>query len=432
MNTLLFEVLQTGATVCGILLINALFVACEFSLVKLRYSSKAMDDPAATPAGGAVAHLLTKTGEVARLFRFGTTACAVALAVVLFPFVEARLESSLGFTPWFTALIAFLIAIGAQYIFADLLPRALGFNYPERSLAVTAPPVLLLVWVLRPLIDGVHTLTAKAFRSMRLPTDTDLNLLDVEVQIRALGIDGPPLSPQLRKILSNGVRMSELEVSDILLPRNQIQYFDINNTMAENLDLARRTGHTRFPLCDGDLDHCLGIIHIKDVFRWKGGFDSLDPRKLRRNITSLSADEPVEMALEKLLKLRMHMALVVDEFGGTVGIVTLEGILEELVGDIHDEFDAHEEAEIEDLADGSVRVSGLTAIHDIEEHLQVRIETDDVSTIGGLITAELGRIPGKGEVLVVENPGLQVTVDEVDEKRVISATLRVFSRAEEN
>lgn len=432
MNTFVLEVLHTGATVCGILLINAILVACEFSLIKLRYSSKITDELDAAPSGGAVANLLTKTGEVARLFRFGTTACAVALAIVLFPFVEAMLETSLGFTPWFTALIAFLIAIGAQYIFADLMPRALGFNYPDRSLAITAPPVLLLVWILRPLIDGVHSVTAMAFRSIRLPTDTELNLLDVEVQIRALGIDGPPLSPQLRKILSNGVRMSELDVSDILLPRNQIQYFDINSPMAANLDLARRTGHTRFPLCDGDLDHCLGIIHIKDVFRWKGQEDSLDPRKLRRNITSLSADEPVEMALQKLLKLRMHMALVVDEFGGTVGIVTLEGILEELVGDIHDEFDGHEEAEIEDLEDGSFRVSGLTALHDLEEHLQVRIETDDVSTIGGLITAELGRIPGKGEVLIIEDTGLQVTVDEVDEKRVISATLRVFNRAEEN
>lgn len=430
MSTFFIEVLQTVATVCGILLINAILVACEFSLVKQRYSAKAADD--AAPKGGTVGRLLNKTAEVARLFRFGSTACAVALAIVLFPFVEGTLEELLGFTPWFTAVIAFFIAVGAQYILADLLPRALGFNYPDRSLAVTAPVVLLLLLLLRPLINGVHSLTARAFRWIGLPTDTELNLLDVEVQIRALGIDGPPLSPQLRKILSNCVRMSELEVSDILLPRNQIQYFDINNPMAENIELARRTGHTRFPLCDGDLDHCLGIIHIKDVFRWKGGVETLDPRKLRRNITSLSADEPVEAALEKLLRLRMHMALVVDEFGGTVGIVTLEGILEELVGDIRDEFDAYEEAEIVDLADGAVRVSGLTAIHDIEEHLQVRIETNDVSTIGGLITAELGRIPSRGEQLTIENASLQVTVNEVDEKRVISATLRVVSREEEN
>ncbi len=432
MNNFIIEVLQTGATVGGILLLNAVLVACEFSLVKLRYSSKATDDPESTPNGGAVASLLTQTGEVARLFRFGTTACSVALAIVLFPFVDTYLALGLGFTPWFTALIAFLIAIGAQYIFADLLPRAIGFNYPQRSLAITAPPVLFLVWILRPLIDGVHSVTARLFRSIRLPTDTELNLLDVEVQIRALGIDGPPLSPQLRKILSNGVRMSELEVSDILLPRNQIQYFDINSPMAENLDLARRTGHTRFPLCDGDLDHCLGIIHIKDVFRWRGGLETLDLRKLRRNITSLSSDEAVEEALQRLLKLRMHMALVVDEFGGTLGIVTLEGILEELVGDIHDEFDSFEEAEIEDLEDGTYKVSGLTALHDLEEHLGVRIDTDDVSTIGGLITAELGRIPGQGEVLLIEAAGLQVTVNEVDEKRVISATLRVVSRAAEN
>jgi CBS domain containing-hemolysin-like protein len=236
----------------------------------------------------------------------------------------------------------------------------------------------------------------------------DLNPLDVEVQIRALGDDAPALSPQVRKIINRALQMRELTVHDILLPRNQVQYFDYEDPPAENLELARKTGHTRFPLCQGDLDHCFGIIHIKDIFRHRGSFDQIDLKKIKRDITRMSVEEPVVDALQKML--------------------TLEAILEELVGEIQDEFD-HEESQIIKIGPETFRISGLTPLHDVEERLEIDLDAEEVSTFGGLITGTLGRLPEEGELLQIQN--LAITVRHVDEMRVQHADVRIVPGVED-
>ena len=247
-----------------------------------------------------------------------------------------------------------------------------------------------------------------------------LDSFDTEVQLRALAKEDYELKPLMRQILRNGLRMSALEVSDVLLPRNHVQFFNLQEPVEENLKNAKESGHTRFPLCDGDLDHCVGLIHIKDIFQKHEAGSQLDLRRMRRNISSISVEIPIDEALQRLLRRKMHMALVVDEFGGTVGVVTLESILEELVGDIQDEFD-REEKMINPTGQNRYRVSGLTAIHECEEYWQVSLENNDVSTFGGLLTYEMGRIPDRGEQVDLLNGRLKVWIDEVDEKRVICA-----------
>jgi CBS domain containing-hemolysin-like protein len=177
-------------------------------------------------------------------------------------------------------------------------------------------------------------------------------------------------------------------------------------------------GHTRFPLCHGDLDNCVGIIHIKDIFRWSGDPDRLDPIGLKRSISEFSQETPLEEALQRMLRAKFHMALVTDEFGRVIGLVTLETILESLVGDIQDEFDSDEELVVPLPEPDTFKVSGLTPLHDIEQALGLEINNDDVSTIGGLVSAQFGYIPNIGEVLVAS--GMRITVVEVDERRVIS------------
>jgi CBS domain containing-hemolysin-like protein len=224
-------------------------------------------------------------------------------------------------------------------------------------------------------------------------------------------------------ILKNAVMMRELVVSDVLLPRNQVKFFDLNIPLKDNLDMAKEMGHTRFPLCYGDLDRCIGLIHIKDIFRHKGGLDGLDLRHLKRNMIRIDSEEPLESALTKFLSHRMHMALVIDEFRGTEGVLTLERILEQLVGEIRDEFDADEEVLIrsDEKSDETV-VSGLTPLHEIEANFGVEIETEEVSTIGGLVTSELGRIPESGEKLTLF--GLQIEITQSDETRIIEVRVR--------
>ena len=149
----------------------------------------------------------------------------------------------------------------------------------------------------------------------------------------------------------------------------------------------------------------------------------MDLRRLKRNMIRIDIEEPLESALTKLLAHRMHMALVIDEFRGTEGVLTLERILEQLVGEIRDEFDADEEVLIraDEKTDEAV-VSGLTPLHEIEANFGVEIETEEVSTIGGLVTSELGRIPESGEKLT--SSGLEIEITQSDDTRVIEVRVR--------
>ncbi|MEC8614460.1 MAG: transporter associated domain-containing protein, partial [Verrucomicrobiota bacterium] len=143
----------------------------------------------------------------------------------------------------------------------------------------------------------------------------------------------------------------------------------------------------------------------------------------KRNVAIFPLETPLEDALERMLRAKFHMALAVDEFGGSVGVITLESILEELVGEIQDEFDSEDE-QIVMLGDGRrFRISGLAPIHDIEQELEIEIDNEEVSTFGGLITGELGHIPEPGERLKCY--GLSIIVDDVDGRRVIAATVEL-------
>ena len=172
------------------------------------------------------------------------------------------------------------------------------------------------------------------------------------------------------------------------------------------------------------MDQCIGIIHIKDIFRLTDTARLAQPVKLKRMIAQFTLETSLEEALERMLRAKFHMVLVEDTFGGIVGVVTLESILEKLVGDIQDEFDS-EEVQIESLeSDNHYKISGLTPLHEIEAKLELEIDNDEVSTFGGLITLELGKLPRKGQKLRLY--GLQVTINEVDERRVISTTVSRF------
>ena len=298
-----------------------------------------------------------------------------------------------------------------------LVPRSLAVTYPRRSLLFSAFPVRLIGLITRPVSRPLRFLSQIVLKPFGAKAESELEALGFEEQLRALdqNADEPLVYP---KILRNSLQLRNIKVQDILLPRNQVQYIDLENDNQSNIRLVEESGHTRFPLCEGDLDNCLGLIHIKDIFRSPVDVEQLDFRDLKRDIIRVGPQEPLDEVLQKLLLDKTHMALVTDEFGGTGGVITLELIIEQLVGDIQDEFDVEEEL-ISKLSEREYRVSGLTPVRELEEALEIEMERkDDVATFGGLITSELGRIPEVRESLVLND--LKVTITEVDDTRVIS------------
>jgi CBS domain containing-hemolysin-like protein len=252
-------------------------------------------------------------------------------------------------------------------------------------------------------------------------------VIDVEAQIRSLVSDGMEMPPLAEKMLQNVLEMRKRVAQDILLPRNQIQFIDLEDDQETNIELIRKTGHTRFPLCEGDLDHCIGLVHIKDIFRSPLPDAKIDLRAIRREILRFAADEPIENVLQRFRRQKSHFALVTDEFGGTVGAITMEDILEELVGEIQDEFD-REEPPMHELRKDVYRIDGLTPVHDVSDEIGIPIDAEDVSTFGGLITSELGRMPLANETVALGR--LEVLIREVDERRVLMTEVTVLPPVE--
>ena len=247
---------------------------------------------------------------------------------------------------------------------------------------------------------------------------------EVADHIRTLSREGSNLDPDIAEIVGNTLEMGQLKVQDIMVSRKQVQILDVGDGLEKNLEIARTCGHTRLPLCEGDLDHCLGIVHVKYAFRLLGkGAPTLSLRSITKAPALVSADDPLPLALRKMMKWRVHMALVRDEFGGIDGVITLEDILEEVVGEIQDEFDA-DEADVEKLNEESWKISGLTPLHELPEELGIDEEEEEVASFGGLITQEFGKIPEAYETLRLRN--LEVTILEADETRIGLAEVRLL------
>ncbi|WP_309395794.1 hemolysin family protein [Cerasicoccus maritimus] len=428
MKTTLTEFLALGGGLICLLFVNALLVACEISLIKLRYADPDEFDLEQLRSRKRVAYLLNQTDWAAPVMRFGIMAVTVALGLVLFPMIGFAMQEITYFQGQpgasIKAIIAFLVAASVVSVCGYLIPRAFALSNPMGALRMSSWFVIGAVAVVLPWFKLLRAVARRIVTLMGFNFEHDFNVLDFEVQIRALAEDEEPPSAYQRKLLRNSLRLRDLEVSDVILPRNQVQLFSLDNSLNENLALARETGHTRFPLCDGDLDRCVGLIHIKDIFRFPGDLKTVNLRNIVRKIERFSADTKLEEALQRMLAQKIHMALVSDEFGGALGVVTLETILEELVGDIEDEFDIPETDDFTQTGPDEYLVDGLMAIHDLEEELDVQIDTDDVSTVGGLITNELGRIAETNETLTLDEYGLEITVKEVDERRVLSAAVK--------
>ena len=232
------------------------------------------------------------------------------------------------------------------------------------------------------------------YRKKTKNLSTPFDYMDVAVMLHVQDSDIASISPYTGKILKNALRLQNLDVSDIMLPRSKVVYLDTESSAEENISLAEKTRHTRYPLCKGDLDNCYGIVNIKNIF---SGGGSVDLMSICRETLRIKETEKLDTALSKMLKYRLQMALVEDDFGGVIGVITLDAALSELVGKIRDEFDRSQDQSIRVTGKNKYLISGQASLHRVEDFLDVDFDNDEVSTFGGLITFRLGRFPEKGE-----------------------------------
>lgn len=422
MNIEIIRLIGIGCVILGLGVLNALFMIGEVSLVRVRYlgiDKKKLQHLREHPG---MAQILDHANQIAWILRYGLMASFLVLGVLVYPFARGlavciAIESHLGLIVMALALLLFVV----HAVMANLMLRGVGSMHPERNLRHAASMIVVMRRLAAPFMGLLRYGAHLCVKLTGLEFKEEFEHWSLSMQMRALGHPDMALSRRIQKIIRNAIRLPQLEVSDVLLPRNQVQVLDLNESVEVNIEKAKRVGHTRFPLCAGGLDHCKGIVHIKDLFQYQGVLEALDLMKFQHRVIRFPEDTPLEEALAKILRFKIHMALVVDEFGGAIGVVTLEDILEELVGTIQDEFDM-EDATIISVAENVYRVSGLASISELEATLGMVVQNEDVSTFGGLVTVELGHIPEKNEQLTMGAWGIRI--DEVTDKRIIWATVR--------
>ncbi len=225
------------------------------------------------------------------------------------------------------------------------------------------------------------------------------------------------------------LQVSEMQVRDVMIPRSQMDVIDITNAPEQFIPFVIETAHSRFPVIDEDKNHIIGILLAKDLLRYYAGED-FDVRDMLRPAVFIPESKRLNVLLKEFRSNRNHIAIVVDEYGGVAGMVTIEDVLEQIVGDIEDEYDFDEtEDNIIKDAKGLFRVKALTEIADFNEALGTEFSDEEFSTIGGLVVNKFGHLPKRGEQIVLGN--LNITVLRSDSRRLYSMLVEREQKEEE-
>ena len=300
-----------------------------------------------------------------------------------------------------------VVFTAAVLLFTEIIPKTLGVAYRDTLAAPVAYSIHFLTLSLRPLV----ALAARISRALRGGKEIPIISVEEIRLLTALGRNEGILGPRTADIIVGATHLNELRASDVIVPRQQVKFLSGEQNLEEVLDTIRSFGHSRFPFSPtGELDEVWGVILTKDLLLQLQKHPGKRPdwNELLREPLIIPASRRLNSLLRMFKEERQHMAIVVDEYGGTEGIVTLEDILEELVGDIIDESD-HLVEDLWPQSDGSIHALATIEMRKVCEYLGTEWKREeDVTSLGGLVTALLGRIPVKGDILKWKDYELEV------------------------
>ncbi|MEO8502300.1 MAG: hemolysin family protein [Acidobacteriota bacterium] len=410
-----------------LVLLNGFFVAAEFALVKVRPTQ--LDAEVLEGRSGRLArHMLGHLDAYLSASQLGITLSSLALGWVgepAFSWIVQPVVSKLpGASPELvhsaSLILAFTVITGLHIVIGEQAPKAFAIRRPLPTALWIAWPLhgfykltYPLIWLLNRASIGLLSMLG-----LRAANEGEGEHSEDELRLLLATSRGGNIPELKRDLLDNVFELSHRVARQIMVPRADVVYLSNTKSADENLRLARMTGHTRFPLCDGDLDKVVGLIHIKDLFRTTTPLVSL--KDVAREISFVPESLTLDRLLKRMRSERMHLAAVLDEYGGVSGIVTLENVIEEIVGPIQDEFDT-EKPELVRKGENTYQVSGAMLVADLEDELRLDFSDRDEDTIGGVALSELGQRPRVGDQVNVGPLVLEVL--EVERNRI--KTLRV-------
>ncbi|WP_433605335.1 hemolysin family protein [Prescottella agglutinans] len=323
--------------------------------------------------------------------------CEIAAAVLL----AGALIELIG--PVWGVVVTIVVMVLVDYVAIGVGPRTLGRQHAYPIALAAAVPLVALGALLSPvsrllILVGNALTPGRGFRAGPFASEIELRELVDLAQERGVVAD------EERRMIQSVFELGDTSAREVMVPRPEMVWIEADKTAGQATSLAVRSGHSRIPVIGENVDDVLGVVYLKDLVQQtyysSDGGRSVTVSQVMRPAVFVPDSKPLDSLLAEMQRDRNHMAVLVDEYGGIAGLVTIEDVIEEIVGEIADEYDTDETPPVEDLGDGSYRVSARLPVEDLGELFDVEIENDEVETVGGLLGYELGRVPLPGSEVV--------------------------------
>jgi putative hemolysin len=408
-----------------IILVGGFFSGAEMALVSLR-EGQVRSLTQRGKRGQRAARLASDPNRFLSAVQIGVTVAtllsgAYGAATLATALKSALLKQGVS-TGWAPALSLIIVTAAISFfslVLQELAPKRLALQRPE-SVALVAAPILDRISSLaRPLVWLLSASTNLVVRLLGGDPSAGRGTMTTE-ELQDLVAGHQALSADERQIVADVFDAGKRQLREVLLPRTEVEFIAADTPLARAAEIATQAPHSRFPVYQESYDDVIGFVHVRDLLNPGLTDKEMLVREVVRPVERLPISKRVLPALSEMRRDRMHLAIVVDEYGGTAGIVTLEDLVEELVGDIRDEYDT-EEGSPRQLHGGQVEVDGLLNLDEFAEQTGVHLPEGPYETVAGYVLSALGRLPSEGDA--VEVAGRRLTVTEMDAKRI--ARLRV-------
>lgn len=404
-------VLLSFVIIACLILLNGLFVAAEFSIIGVRPSRIEQLAQEGNRAARWIRGILgnrRRTDRYVATAQLGITLASLGLGMYAEPaiahLIEDPLQTWFGLEDAIIHTISFLFALSLvtylHVVVGEMVPKSLALQNTERTVLGLTPVMRLISKLFSIPVTLLNQIGLWTLKLLRVPPpgkDSRLYSLDELELIVMESYAGGLLDDREQVLIANVLDFSEERVDQVMIPRTLMTAIPVSIEEGELLELFPKTPYSRLPVYDGSIDNIIGMLHLKDLVRQQLAGDPFDLQDLLRQVSFVPETLPVKNLLTSFKRLHQHMAIVLDEHGGTLGLVTLEDLLEEVVGEVRDEFDTSEEEPVNLVRPGLLIALGTAKLEELEAYVRLPEHDYDVNTIGGLLLAELGRRPEIGD-----------------------------------
>ena len=406
--------------VVGLIVTGGLFVAAEIALISLR-ESQVKQLALRGKRGAIVAKLAANPNRLLGALQVGVTLTgflsaalgAEKLGVYVIPWLEdIGMQSNSAAT---ASLIGVTLIIAYfSLVFGELVPKRLALFRTEQIALASAIFIDFVANLFRPIIWVLSHSTNLIVRLFGIDPKEQRTAISEE-ELLDLVAGHAALTDEERDIVEEVFNASERQVHEVMVPRTEVDFMDASLTVGKAIALAIEKAHSRYPVVRGSSDEVIGFIHVRDLLDTSLANSNAKIQELARNIMYLPGTKAILPALTEMRKQRQHLAIVLDEYGGTDGIITLEDLVETLIGDIRDEYDSDELEISEESHTGDFEIDGLISLEDLHEESGVELPEGPYETAGGFVMHYLGRIPVEQDIVGVN--GVRITVLSMEGKR---------------